>query len=411
MPPLDADPRILISTAPLPADPRPLLPFLLFAIAVGTLIRVWLAGITDGTNDAVIWYNIATAITDQGLIEAYRSVPDLNHPPLSAIWSWIALHAGIAWFTFVMKIPAIIGDALSVALLGKIWLERGDVRSARAAMIAMAFSPVAILISGFHCNTDSLYAFFSLLAMYLMGMQRNFVLGGLALGAAINVKLVPVILLPAAFALCRSWRQFMNLFITLTICTVPFLPLIVSAPDAVQRNMLTYAPPLNPWGITHILQDINTHPRYEDASLAVVYHYRYVGRYIILGVVAVLCLTQFIARRWNAFELATLIYSTFLVLAPGFGYQYMVILVPMLLAVSISRSWLYGILGMLYLLFMYGAYLQPDAANSQRLRQPFLTVFPPSGTAPGAAFGSLAWWVLAVTSFQIVKGRKQKAEG
>lgn len=374
---------------------------MIFCIAIGTLIRVCIAGVSDGTNDARIWYGIASTISQRGLIESYRALQELNHPPLSAIWSWIALQAGV-WFTMVIKIPAMIGDALSVILLGKIWLERGNIRMARASMFGMALSPIAILISGYHCNTDSLYAFFSLLAMYLMGMHRNFLLGGLALGAAINVKLIPVILIPVAFAMCRSWRDALNLFIALAISTVPFLPLVVSAPDAVQRNMLTYAPPLAPWGITHILHDINTHPRFEDASFAVVRHYSYVGRYLILGVVGLLCLVQFLSRRWNSFELATLVYATFLVLAPGFGNQYMVILVPLLLAISVSRSWLYGVLGMGYLLLMYGAYLQNDSTHPDQLRWPLLTIFPQAGPAPGGAFGLLAWWVLAVTAVELV---------
>lgn len=363
------------------------------SIIGGTLIRIILAGISDGTNDALIWHYIATLISEKGLIGAYQSFQGLNHPPLAAIWSVIALHTD-TWFTFVMKIPAIVGDALSVALVAKIWSEQKQFARAEWAAVAMALSPVAIIISGYHCNTDNLYAFFGLLAMYLISSKKAFFKGGLALGAAINVKLIPVILVPAAFSFCRNWREALRLLGALTLAAIPFLPLVFTAWDAVKLNMLSYSPPLAPWGIAHILHDINQYEGYAAVTQHMMEIYRWFGRWLILGLVGLLCAINFFRRCWSGPELATIIFSLFLVLATGFGNQYTTILLPMMLVVSIPKSWAYGALAGLYNVLQYGAFLVVDPIHPEHYQRPFLTKFPEVGVAPGGAVGLLAWGVL-----------------
>lgn len=379
---------------------------LIQAIAVGTIIRLWLAGISEGTNDAHIWHHIAETIAANGLLGAYGAFQDLNHPPLSALWSRFALEFG-PWFSLFIKLPGITADALSILLLGIIWQERGDPRGAKLAMWGMALSPVAIIVSGYHCNTDNVYAFLSLLAMYLAGVRGWFFLGGLAMGGAINVKLIPVILLPAIFALCRSWRDFVRLFAALAICTIPFWPLVIWAWPAMQRNMLNYAPPLSPWGVLYLMHDIQQHQRFLDGMTAVIDFYRWFGRHLILAVVFVVCVIGWRTRRWNGFELGTIVYGTFLVLAPGFGHQYLAVMIPMMLAVSIFRAWLFAILCMPFFVFMYWGYLVVDPQNPQRYVRPFLTLFPAIGPPAGAAYGLLGWWVLATTVVQLIFRKPQ----
>jgi len=392
-----------------PPDMRLIRGFMIGAIAVAIIIRVGIAGVADGTNDALTWRFIAETISENGLIATYQSYERLNHPPLAALWSQLALQSG-AWFTLVMKIPAIAGDALSVALLGMIWLERNDPARARAAMIAMALSPIAIIISGYHCNTDNLYAFFSLLSMYLLGTRRQFFAGGLALGAAINVKLIPVLLIPAAFSFCRSWGDFRRLSAALGLSAIPFLPLLLGAPDAVKSNMLSYVPPVSPWGIAHLIRDIGVHPSYAAAADQMLHTYRLLGQWLILGCVGALCLLHFRRPRWHGLELGTLVFALFLVLAPGFGTQYTTIIVPLLLGVSISRAWTYGVLAGLYSALMFGAYLVVDPSDPDRFRHPFLTLFPQSGPPPPAGeIGLLAWFILVLVMIDLLRGRLKTA--
>jgi Gpi18-like mannosyltransferase len=296
----------------------------------------------------------------------------------------------------VLKLPAIAADALVVALLAWVWLERGDGSHARLAALAMALNPVAIIISGYHCNTDSVYAGLSLLSAYFVTHGRRFLLAGLALGAAINVKLIPLLLIPALLSMCRNWREARQLVGGLAIAAIPFLPLL-AAPEAIYKNMVAYVPSVGRWGVGYFLRDFADSPRFSEVGLYLMRHYLKVGRIAIVVAVAMVTIVSWRTRRWNAYELCVIVYSIFLVLAPGFGTQYLIAVVPLLLAVSIPNAWVYSISGGLFLLLMYWSFLVSE-------RLPLLTLFAPAPEPPGAGglFGLLAWWVLLTAAVTLV---------
>lgn len=367
-------------------------------IVAGAALRLGLSAISLGTNDAVIWQKIASQIDTLGLIGAYRSQPLINHPPGPMIWSWLSLRAG-PWFTDVMKLPAIAADLAACALLARIWLNRGQTRRATLAVAAMAFNPVAIIISAYHCNTDSLYAFLSLLAMYFIADRQRFFAAGLALGAAINIKLTPVVLIPAALSFCRSWRQAVQLVGALAIASVPFMLLLALAPDVLARNLLGYMPPVSQWGVGMLLHDVFTHPPFAHTAKAIMAWYLAAGRWAIIAAAVASGAASWWLKRWNAYELGLICYAMLLVLAPGFGWQYLVIVVPLLLAVSIAQSWIYAVLAGLFLLLSYWSRLVSYSL-------PLLTYFPPdTPTPPGATFGLLAWGLLLQISLARLWGR------
>jgi hypothetical protein len=370
---------------------------LIVCVIVAVVLRLGLSAISFGTNDAQTFQKFAVLIVHQGLLQTYRSEYLLNHPPLPVLWAWISLLVGgETWFSFVMKLPAIAGDIAAIFLLGKIWMNRGDVRRARLAMIAMTLSPIAILISGYHCNTDNLYAFFSLLAMYLLSDRKKFFLGGLALAAAINVKLIPLLLVPVAFSLCRSWREARLLLMGLAIGVIPFVPLL-TMPEVMRRNMFGYVPPVSDWGIGFLLHDLHDYPRFTAGAVAAINFYRTAGRWVIILSVLGLSFASWRWRRWNGYQLGAIAFILLLVLAPGFGPQYTVIVVPMLLSLSIARSWAYGILTGAYLFLLYWTLLASHEI-------PLISWFPVSGeTLPGAPLGLLAWWVLIETAVSLFR--------
>ncbi len=373
------------------SDPRAVRLLVGWSILVGTILRLALSAISIGTNDASIWQHIATRVAEVGLLDAYRTEQLMNHPPLPVLWArWALAVSADTWFAFVMKLPAIAADAGSIWLLARIWLGRCDVRRAGLAAIAMALSPVAILISGYHCNTDNVYAFLALLAMYLITDRQRFFLGGLVLAAAINVKLIPVLLIPGALSLCRSRRDLVRLICGLAIGVVPFLPLL-AAPEVIRRNMLAYVPPVSEWGIALLLHDIFNHAPFAHTAHALMEAYLSLGRWAILLGVAGLSVASWRQRRWNGYEIGFISFALLLVLAPGFGPQYSVMVVPLLLALSISRAWVYGALAGMFLLLAYASRLTSSSI-------PFQTIFlPHAPTPPGAPFGLLAWWVLLET--------------
>jgi len=61
----------------------------------------------------------------------------------------------------------------------------------------MALSPVSIMVSGFHGNTDPVMICLVLLSIYLVESGRPAWLCGAIFGMAMWIKIVPVIFLPA----------------------------------------------------------------------------------------------------------------------------------------------------------------------------------------------------------------------
>ncbi len=83
---------------------------------------------------------------------------------------------------------------------------RGPRRALGAAAL-YAWCLDAILVSGYHCNTDPVYAFLCLLCVWLIADKGWHFRGGLVLAAALNVKLTPVLLAAPLLLNCRDWRQ------------------------------------------------------------------------------------------------------------------------------------------------------------------------------------------------------------
>jgi hypothetical protein len=362
----------------LPGANRTVCRSVIWVIAAGTLLRLVLAAISKGSDDAVLWEHFAWAVQLHGFFAAYRDESMLNHPPLMVLWAWISLGARPA-FAFVMKLPAIAADAAACALLAGIWLDRAGPRIAARATRVTAFSLLAVLMSAYHCNTDSVYAYLSLLAAYMFSDRRDFLRGGLILGLAINVKLIPMLLVPGAMSLCRDRRDFLRLIAGLSIGVIPFLPLVLAAPEAVYRNMISYTSQADRWGVPMLL--LHAPDGVRDAYLLL-------GRWLIIAAVAAVCVISHRSRRWNAYELFILIYAAFLILAPGFGVQYSVCLFPLLVAFNIPRAWIYGTIAGIFLLIVYWS-------NLSSYHLPLLSKFASKGFPwSGALVGLLAWAAL-----------------
>lgn len=373
---------------PLETDQRRTL--LIASVVVGLALRLGLSAISQGTNDAATWERFGNSIRTHGLLDSYRLETEMNHPPIPLIWATLSTVAGEkAKFAFAMKIPAILADMTACLLLWRIWTSRGDFKRATLASWGMALSPVAILVSGYHCNTDNVVAMLALLAMYLIDSRKSFFFVGLAVGAAINIKLIPILLIPISFSFCRNRHDIQLLLGGLAVMALPFTPLL-TVPDVLVRNLLKYAPPLCEWGVPFFFKVSLTYEPLKHTAELFLERYLWIGRWSIMAIAITLGIDSHLHRRWNPYQLAFLVLASMLVLAPGFGVQYLVLVVPPLMAVSIARSWMYGALAGIFLAVVYATFLKEDVWP---LYSSFWDPFP----MPGPLFGLLAWWVLAET--------------
>ncbi len=250
-------------------------------------------------------------------------------------------------FPVVFKLPSIIADALTCALLWRIS------RAGPWIAVIFAWNLNATLISGHHCNTDSIYAMLCLASVYLISARGKDFFGGLVLGAAINVKLIPTILLIPMFALFHERRALAKFAAGLAIAAIPYLVCFSVVGKDFATHAFGYASFVDNWGVELFLQKLARYPRLSTTFGPAVDDYRIVGRGVIILAIVLLAM---IARRrdMDRYTTAACAASLFLILTPGFGIQYTAFVTPLLLAASPMWGSMYAICASVFALCWYG---------------------------------------------------------
>lgn len=330
----------------------------LAALVIAAFVaRLVLSGISLGSNDYQIWTNFGFDALKSGLIQPYSDYQgDLNHPPIPLAWAagarWLSNHTGLT-FSFVFRLAPIAADAVCCVLLFKIWSRRtGSCSWGWVGAAVYAWSLGAIFDGAYHCNTDNICAMFTLLSAYLVASGSRYVWAGAALGAAINVKIVPVLIVPVFFATCPDGRSFLRFLLGLSVGAIPFVIMTILSPVFLS-NLLGYKSYIQDWGIM-IFLNYGHYPSHMAPRVKILQDWYYdLGRYFMLLVSAVVAFLVWRLRRWDAFEAGALAWCVFLMLTPGWGMQYVIYALPLLAAVSLRYALSYGFLAGLYLVAFY----------------------------------------------------------
>jgi hypothetical protein len=400
---------------------------------LGIVARVALAVISWGTNDADTFAKFGYHVSTGGLIEAYRSDSDLNHPPIPALWcamAWRLTDPATTgerqlysdgqgggspgrWFSLVFKFPVLTAECVSVWLLYLIWRKKRGSKVGLAVAAAYSWSACAILISGYHCNTDPIYAMFCLLAVYFLADKSWYFWGGVALGAAINVKLSPVLLVPPILIAiwprkrmdsARHFGEFGRFCAGLSLGILPFIPILLNALPQFYSNAMAYKSFEDKWGVVYLLMNLShvqTHAATVSSAgagegaiypLADAYHNH--GRWFVIGVMVAWGFFWRLSGRRNLYDLAAIVMALFLVLAPGFGVQYTIAGLPLLFAARPLLASVYSLIAGVFLVVTYIGFYSPIAMQMHLL--PLMCQF--TGLLPGWApqWGLGAWGVLVI---------------
>ena len=267
---------------------------------------------------------------------------------LYAMQAWWWSGEDLWTFAHLIKIPGLAGEALT---LWALWRFAGPKASA-----AYAWLPAAILVSGFHGNTDGLYAALVLVAVIAFDRQRYY-FAGLLLTAALNVKLIPLVLLPLVFIGSPNWKALLRLTAGLAIGAAPFVVPALSAGHAMYRNMVLYNSTTDNWGFLVILNHCAAIPVLGKLAAATRDAYLVAGRYVVLAAVTgVALLSKFRSRRPMA-EQAALGAALFLLLTPGFGVRYVIFVAPSLCLVDLPQGLLWGWASGLFIGVVYWTWL------------------------------------------------------
>ncbi len=210
------------------------------AVGAGILLRAFFVFFTEGTVDVEIWKSHAQGILDNGLIGQYQSSEYLNHPPLAC---WVA--SGIlrlsqltgAPFAALFRAPIALVDVGCAFLLGHIFRRT----IYRWVVIGLyATHPLAIILSAYHGNTDSLIAFVLLLCVVGISEDQP-VLAGVALGVSFWIKLPGLLVAPALTFAFKHWKgRFIFGAMALLVGVLTYIPVLIPDPGIVYTRVFGY---------------------------------------------------------------------------------------------------------------------------------------------------------------------------
>jgi hypothetical protein len=314
-------------------QPRALI---LFAALIALAVKLCIAAVTVGTNDAESFYNFGRFIWEHGLLAQYRAAPDFNHTPLTG-WFCAAAYGvghglGFNWF---LRAPGILADFISALAILR-WRDAAG-RPPWWALGLFALSPVGVMVSGFHGNVDSVLTCLILLAVLECNHGRAMACG-MWLGLACNVKVIPLLLAPVFFFFWLSRGRARAFFLPASACILAgwAVPLI-ALPRIFLGQVLGYSSNWGSWGIPYGLRATGL-PVFETLGFAGLTP----AQAMIMAMlkVGIVVLALWIAWHRRAlpaqtlFSTVALVWAEFFVLAPGLGAQYLVWIAPFLLVDS-----------------------------------------------------------------------------
>jgi hypothetical protein len=321
-----------------------------FTIAAAILMfaaKIAISLTTYGSIDAQTWEANLTALRADGAAALYRTGVTINegggveywqvfnHPPfmfhLLAGWGWLADVSGLP-LRFWLRLSCAAADLASFCLLLGI-LRKGRIPFHPAVLLLVAASPVSLMISGFHGNTDPIMVALILLSLYLLQIGPCW-LAGMALGMAVNIKIVPLLFLPAILLFLRGRKAVGFAAGLAAVCATGSLPLLAQDPTLIAAQVFGYSPVPGGWGLATIASTIG-----RSAGLAV---YTYIGKPLMLAALAMASVWMNHRER-RPRPLVQCGFLAFLTVAiiPGFGVQYLAWVVPWACLLSVREAILF----------------------------------------------------------------------
>ena len=166
-------------------------------VAAAFVVRLAAILLSDRVVADVLRYRRVAAHVLDVSWNPYQARHLYPYPPVW-VWveagcEWLARHSGLS-FAVLVKLPVLAAEVGIVALLARWGAERGG--AARWAPWIYALHPVAVLVTGFHGQFDSLALLMVLIAARASERGRHDA-AALALAAGVAVKSFPILAVPA----------------------------------------------------------------------------------------------------------------------------------------------------------------------------------------------------------------------
>lgn len=367
---------------------------LLFGFVAGAalVIKLCLAFFTYGTNDAFTFEQMLETLNNRGAVTLYRegtpvllddkviARPPMNHPPFSLtllrFWDLLRNLTGLS-LRFWMRACCAFADLIAVSLL---WALAEKGRLDWRAVLIVAGAPAAIMISGFHGNTDSIMIAFSVIAAYLIETEHPAWIAGVAFGLSCSVKVWPLVLFPVLALSAGSFRRSLQFMLAgLGTAFLAAMPWLATDPQLIFRQVFYYSPVRGWWGLSYLWPQ----------SLDLV-------RYIVFGISLAAAVGMY-RRIRSVVAQCAVVASLFLFLAPGFGPQYLAWVVPWTCAAGWRTSAGFHAASAVFLFGMYNTWslgLPWNYGNAFNLyKVPFPAWVYPTGL--------VAWGLLPIVAMEV----------
>jgi len=315
--------------------------------AIAFLAKVWLALRTYGTNDVYTYERFGLWSQYLG-VELYKVAPDLNHPP-----SMLHFLSGLLRLSDFTHLPfhfwlRFCGIAADVGSLWLVWRIAG----VRIATLLIAISPINILISGFHGNTDSVMIFFVLLAVWLAGYRDRTALAGAMFGLAFCIKIAPAIAAPVLLFWLPDWRRRAKFCgAAAAVVMAGWSPFLFEDPAAVIHQVFGYRSSYGLWGVSWLLRQLAVA---WPATWRLDLIYSQIGAVLVLLGVAFLSYDMSrMRKRPSLYAQAGMAFLFFFVFTGGFAVQYLVWLTPWIAELGGIPVALFVATGSVFLLVVY----------------------------------------------------------
>ena len=234
----------------------------LIVAGLALIAKFLIAWNTLGTNDVLTFYLFGKSLAAQGLGWTYQNTILFNHPPLtayylSAIYSLSHLpffeESGIA-FPFLLRMPGILADFAVILLLLRIKSREPQLRLPYWALMAFALSPLSLMVSGYHGNTDPVMTMLLLVSVYFCTRNQP-VLSGLFFALSAQVKIVPLLFLPILFFFWMHRRLLLRFVVPFAVASAALWsqPLL-EFPLLFGKNVISYGSTWGIWGLSYLLR-------------------------------------------------------------------------------------------------------------------------------------------------------------
>jgi hypothetical protein len=276
---------------------------LIAVILAGVALRVLHIATSLGSLDSLTWMMNIRTMEHAGFFGAYHQDPGLNHPPLSLLLARLMSMTGLE-FQDAFRLLQTAADVLTTLALARL----AGVYAAGAFML----SPASIFITGFHCQSDPTMVMFVVLAAAAPGAFVS----GLLVACGAGVKIIALVAFPLILLRFRGREIVHYVAGAALVSAVIYVPAAIATDGVVLRNVFLYSGPGVSWGLMFLFGGvIRTYPVLRQALSLV-----------LLASLAALWFAEL--RRGERTRLRTaaavgVAILLVLVLAPGFGVQYL----------------------------------------------------------------------------------------